>query len=265
MLLSWGSRLFWWAILVGKRLYSVSGKTWIHVPTHPLIFSTYEFAWPHSPRNSAYLSIRHLWKGTQTKHLISQVGCWDADTLEVCWPAWWRPMDSQADLTGAGMPTVNNASTPMHPAADRHSVSDFPRVFQNWYQRIKTRSPNCRLQPQYTHHFSPSVISPILSPIMSHLSPISCMMNQRLQRKLTRNPNVFSMSCLFSRAADVSVHWNILRNILFVTDLLESCFLFPLSPAVITRNFSTLYDDVWSMNGTVRACVIWNIHCSKLG
>ena len=51
------------------------------------------------------------------------------------------------------------------------------------------------------------------------------------QKTSTRHSNIFSMPCLFSRAAAVSVHWSILRNILFVTDLLESRFLFPSIPS----------------------------------
>lgn len=69
------------------------------------------------------------------------------------------------------------------------------------------------------------------------------------EKPCTCSTNIFSMPCLFSRAAAVSVHWSTQRNTLFVTDLLQSCFLFPSTPAVITKNFTTLYDDVWSTNG----------------
>lgn len=107
MLVSWDSgysgstKSIHVTIPVCKRLYSVSGMTWI---TNPHTHSTFQ---PVSLPDIIQQEIQHiypysLWKRTQTKHLISQGGCWDADTLGVCCSAQRRPMDCQADLTGAG-------------------------------------------------------------------------------------------------------------------------------------------------------------------
>lgn len=152
-------------IPVLKRLYSVSGNTWIR----SLNFPTREFAWHHSPRNAAHLSLQPLWKGTQAKYLISQVGCWAADALEVCCSARWWPMDCQ--VTSLEL-AVNNASTPMHPAAHRHSVSHFPRVSC----KTEVKEPNLDLLSADCNHrvlpIPPSKYFLPYYPPLSHLSAI---------------------------------------------------------------------------------------------
>lgn len=94
-----------------------------HKPTHSLNLPTSEFEWHHPPRNPAHWSLQPLWKETQTKFLISQVGCWDADTLRCA--ALHSDDPWTAKLTSLEL-AVNNASTPMHlhPACSRQTFCE---------------------------------------------------------------------------------------------------------------------------------------------
>lgn len=76
------------------------------------------------------------------------------------------------------------------------------------------------------------------------------MMNQRLQRKLLLAAQTYfqCLACFqeLLMFQSIEVYWETfyLRQI-----CLKVAFCFPLCPAIITRNLSTLYDDVWSING----------------
>lgn len=161
MLFSWGSKLFW------EHKTNMCNNTggqealfcfWqdrdpcTHIPTH--LFNLWACLTSFTKKCSIFIYITPLEGNTnQIPNLSSRVlRCRHIRGVLICMMTTYG-LPSRPDWSG--MPTVSNAFTPMHPAADRHSVSDFPRVFQNWYQRIKTGSPNCRLQRQYTHRPSP--------------------------------------------------------------------------------------------------------------